>query len=117
MSWLNKLPNSVRSASGLEWTLWRKLPLIFVVGTAMPLALAVALHLGFEPKIAADARWLQTMDYVVAGVVIFHWTAVFTIAIGCVVVMLMKGPGYVADDPLEVSHSDQPRSSVQRDEP
>ena len=81
MSWLNKLPNSIRSASGMEWTLWRKLPLIFVVGTAMPLALAVVLHLGFEPKIAADARWLQTMDYVGAGVVIFHSCAKFTLAL------------------------------------
>jgi hypothetical protein len=50
-------------------------------------------------------------------VVVFHWTAVFTIAIGCVVVMLMKGPGYVADDPMELSHSDQPRSSLEAKEP
>jgi xanthine/uracil permease len=116
MSWLNKLPNSIRSASGLEWRLWRRLPLILLVGTALPLAAAVALHLGTDATNATDARWLQTMDYVVAGVVIFHWTAVLTIAIGCVVVMLMKGPAYVADDPMEVSHSDQPRSSIQKEE-
>ena len=117
MSWLNKLPNSIRSASGLEWSLWRKLPLILLVGTALPLAVAVALHLGSDSELAANARWLQTMDYMVAGVVIFHWTAVLTIAIGCVVVMLMKGPGYVADDPMELSHSDKPRSSAQTEEP
>jgi hypothetical protein len=52
------------------------------------------------------------MDYVVAGVVVFHWSAVLTIAIGCVVVMLMKGPGYVAD-PMELSHSDKPRQSME----
>jgi hypothetical protein len=72
---------------------------------------------GTDAQAAADARWLQTMDYVVAGVVVFHWTAVLTIAIGCVVVMLMKGPGYVADDPMELSHSDKPRASVQTEEP
>jgi hypothetical protein len=116
MSWLNKLPNSVRSPSGLEWTLWRKLPLIFVVGTALPLAAAVALHLLTDQSSAAQSRWLQTMDYVAAGVVVFHWTAVLTTAIGCVVVMLMKGPAYVADDPLELSHSDKPRTSVQTEE-
>jgi hypothetical protein len=116
MSWLNKLPNSIRSASGLEWTLWRRLPLILLVGTALPLAAAVALHLFADLPTEADLRWLQTMDYVVAGVVVFHWTAVFTIAIGCVVVMLMKGPGYVADDPLELSHSDKPRSSMEQSE-
>jgi hypothetical protein len=31
--------------------------------------------------------------------------------------MLMKGPGYVADDPMELSHSDKPRASVQTEEP
>jgi hypothetical protein len=61
---------------------------------------------------AAQARWLQMADYIVAGIVIFHWTAVLTVAIGCVVVMLMKGPGYVADG-LEVSHSDRPRKDAE----
>jgi uncharacterized membrane protein len=116
MRWLNKLPNSIRSASGLEWKLWRKLPLIFLVGTAIPLAAAVALHLLTNQDNAAQQRWLQTMDYVVAGVIVFHWTAVVTIAIGCVVVMVMKGPGYVADG-MEVSHSDRPRATMEDAEP
>ena len=116
MDWLKKLPDSIRSPSGLEWTLWRRLPLIFLVGTALPLAAVVALHLATDVQSAAEARWLQTMDYVVAGVVVFHWSAVLTTAIGCVVVMLMKGPAYVADG-MEVSHSDQPRSLAQDPEP
>ena len=109
MNWLNKLPGSVRSATGLEWTLWRKLPLIFVVGTALPLLGLLLLHWQVDDGSAEQLRWLQMADYMVAGVVIFHWTVVGTVAIGCVVVMLMKGPGYVADA-LEVSHSDQPRA-------
>ncbi len=108
MNWLRILPGSVRSASGLEWTLWRKLPLILVVGTALPLLVLLALHLIYADGSSAQERWLQMADYIVAGVVIFHWTVVGTVAIGCVVVMLMKGPGYVAD-PMEVSHSDRPR--------
>lgn len=107
MPWLNRLPHFVRSAAGLEWSLWRKLPLILLLGTALPVGVAVVLHLLTDAEQAAQARWLQTMDYVVAGVVIFHWTAVLTVAIGCVVVMLMKGPAYVADG-MEVSHSDNP---------
>jgi hypothetical protein len=31
------------------------------------------------------------------GLVILHWALVLTLAIGCVIVMLMKGPAYVAD--------------------
>ncbi len=108
MHWLNILPNSIRSASGLEWALWRKLPLILLVGTALPLLAAVALHVFSQDDSPEQARWLQMADYVVAGVVVFHWTAVLTVAIGCVVVMLMKGPGYVADG-MDVSHSDRPR--------
>ncbi len=114
MNWLTKLPHSVRSPSGLEWTLWRKLPLILVVGTALPILLALALHLLTPQGTGTDTRWLQTMDYLVAGVVVVHWSAVLTVAIGCVVVMLMKGPGYVAD-PLELSDSDKPRSTDKSD--
>ena len=112
MDWLKKLPGSVRSASGLEWRLWRRLPLILLLGTALPLLVALALHGLTDQSDAAAVRWLQTMDYVVVGVLLFHWTAVFTVAIGCVVVMLMKGPAYVADA-LERSHSDQPRAEAE----
>lgn len=112
MNWLNKLPNSVRSASGLEWTLWRKLPLITLVGTVLPLAALGLLHWWYADASPAQERWLQMADYMVFGLVLLHWTLVFTLAIGCVVVMLMKGPGYVADA-LPVSHSDKPRQEPQ----
>ena len=32
---------------------------------------------------AAQARWLQMIDYSVGGLVIFHWSMVATVAIGC----------------------------------
>ena len=44
---------------------------------------------------AADrAQWL--LIYRLIGLLL-HWTLLFTLAIGCVIVMLMKGPAYVAD--------------------
>ncbi|BDT70739.1 hypothetical protein os4_02460 [Comamonadaceae bacterium OS-4] len=111
MRWLTKLPHSIRSASGLEWALWRKLPLIALVGTVLPL-LGLALYHAFaEAASPAEARVLQLAEYIVFGVIVFHWTLVITAAIGCVVVMVMKGPAYVADG-LEVSHSDQPRADL-----
>lgn len=109
MNWLKKLPGPQRAATGLEWAIWRKLPLILLAGTALPLAGLGALHLLAEPSTAA-ARWLQIANYLVAGLVIFHWTAVLTVAIGCVIVMVMKGPAYTADS-YTVSHSDQPRAA------
>lgn len=95
--WLHKLPGFQRSAAGLEWVLWRRLPRILVWGTALPVLLAVAAHL-WAPEPASDqlARDLQLFDYV-TGVVVLHWTLVLTLAIGCVIVMVMKGPAYVAD--------------------
>ncbi|MDD5324259.1 MAG: hypothetical protein PHR71_02935 [Polaromonas sp.] len=116
MNWLQKLPNLPRSASGLEWTLWRKLPLIALLGTVLPLLGLGLVHLLADPSAsAAQERWLQMADYVAWGVLLFHWTMVLTVGIGCVIVMLMKGPGYVADGYV-VSHSDRPRETRQTDE-
>lgn len=113
MNWLKKLSHSRRAASGLEWTLWRKLPLITVVGTLLPLAgLALVYLLADSKPDPAEARWLQMLNYVVGGVIIFHWSMVATVAIGCLIVMVMKGPGYVADG-YKVSHSDQPRATME----
>ena len=116
MNWFKKLTHTQRAASGLEWTLWRKLPLIALVGTVLPLlCLALVLALADPQPGAAEARWLQMLTYVVGGVVVFHWSMVATIAIGCVIVMVMKGPGYVADG-YKLSHSDQPRQAMETNE-
>lgn len=116
MNWLQKLPHTSRSASGLEWTLWRKLPLIALLGTALPLLGLGLVHWLADPAAsAAQARWLQMADYFVWGVLVFHWIMVLTVGIGCIIVMVMKGPGYVADG-YNVSHSDQPRATPQTDE-
>jgi hypothetical protein len=91
-----RLPGFVRSAPGLEWRLWRRLPAVFAWGTAVPLAALVALRL-----VAPDADWtpatVDLWDYGLIGVVTLHWSAVLTVALGCVIVMVMKGPAYVAD--------------------
>jgi hypothetical protein len=116
MNWLKKLSPSRREVSGLEWTLWRKLPLIFLAGTALPLLALGVLHLLADPEASAQqVRWLQIADYVVGGVVVFHWSMVLTLGIGCVIVIVMKGPGYVADG-YQVSHSDRPREVAETDE-
>ncbi|MEO5660126.1 MAG: hypothetical protein ABIQ90_10050 [Polaromonas sp.] len=115
MNWLKKISNTRRAASGLEYSLWRKLPLIAAIGTLLPLSVLALVHLLSDPDAsAAEVRWLQMVDYAVGGLVVFHWSMVITVAIGCVIVMVMKGPGYVADG-FKVSHSDQPRQTVQTD--
>ena len=113
MHWFNKLPHTKRAVSGLEWTLWKKLPLITLAGTFLPLAVLALVYLmhGDSPD-PSMARWLLKIAYVVAGIILFHWSMVITVAIGCFIVMAMKGPGYVADGYL-LPHSDRPRSTFE----
>jgi hypothetical protein len=115
MNWLEKSTDSIRTRSGLEWTIWRKLPLIAVAGTILPILLAATLHFVLDSDTnSAQLRWLQVVDFVVVAVVIFHWSMVLTVGIGCCIVMVMKGPGYTADS-YQVSHSDQPRHLQESD--
>lgn len=116
MKWLQKVPHSPRAASGMEWKLWRKLPWIALLGTALPLVALLVLHmLTNSDSSPSQARWLQMADFIVGAVLIFHWTMVATVAIGCVIVMVMKGPSYQADS-YPVSHSDRPRAAQETDE-
>lgn len=110
MNPFNKLPGYVRAAPGLEHWLWRRLPLIWFWGTALPI-LVVAVRHAMAPEAPphgqADAA-LLLWDYTLIGVVLLHWTLVLTVAIGCVVVRVMKGPAYVADAYALPNRTDSP---------
>jgi hypothetical protein len=108
VDWLQRLPGFTRTAPGLEWALWKKLPWIALVGTALPMALMGLAYLASpqDPTPAAEREMTQWL-YIAIGVVVLHWTLVLTAGIGCVIVMLMKGPAFVADG-FEVQHSDRP---------
>jgi hypothetical protein len=113
INWFGKLPHSVRAASGLEWTLWRKLPLIAGVGTVLPLLLLGLIHFFADPEgSAAQERNLMLANFIVIAIVIFHWSMVITVAIGCGIVMVMKGPAYHADS-YRVSHADRPAQNME----
>jgi hypothetical protein len=55
-----------------------------------------------------SAKHIRSVDIFAIATEITLLVAVFTVAIGCVVVHIMKGPAYVADS-LPVSHADRPR--------
>jgi len=98
MKYLKKLDGFQRSPAGLEWQIWKKLHVILALGTALPLlASAGAYALDELGPTAQNTRAVEQFFYVMLGVVMLHWTLVLTLAIGCVIVMLMKGPAYVAD--------------------
>lgn len=74
----------------------RRLPIITIVGTALLLAAALGaeLLLGADPASAKSASSLQIM---LASLMVLNWTAVFTAALFCVIVVIAKRPAYVAD--------------------
>jgi len=109
MNWLKKDPQSVRSAPGLEWSLWRRLPAILGWGTALP-ALWLAASWWWQagtPELPHDPEALRT-EFILIGAIILHWSLVLTLAIGCAIVMLMKVPRSEAD-PYPLPDADRPR--------
>lgn len=98
MNWLRKLPNSRRYPPGLEWRLLRRMPQILLLGTVLPVLAALAARLWpIEGSPQAVAATLKLVDIYAISAVTLHWTLVLTVSIACVIVWLMKGPGYVAD--------------------
>jgi hypothetical protein len=93
MDLFNKLPNSIRYPLGIEWPLLKKLPLVFIIGTLLISVPAISIYIQ-NPEISAEQY--RTI-YICLGLLFTFWFFVGATAIGCVVVIIMKGPGYVAD--------------------
>lgn len=92
---------------GRELLILRKLPRIGLVGTLIPVALSFLVRV-LPPQPGVDvAKHIRSVDIFAIATTITFWTAIFTVAIGCVVVHIMKGPAYVAD-PYPVEHADRP---------
>jgi len=106
MKLFNKL-HGRRVPPGLELEILRKLPAITLAGSLIPVALAVLVRvLPAEPGVNM-AKQIKSVDIFAIATAITFFTAVFTVAIACVVVYIMKGPAYVADAyPLQ--HADRP---------
>ena len=109
MGWLNKLPGHRREPPGLEWRLLRRLPVLLLGGTVVPVLFGVASRL-WPPAGApsALAAHFQFVDIAAIALIVTAWTAALTIAIGCGVVVIMKGPAYVADR-YDLSDAESPR--------
>jgi hypothetical protein len=115
MNYFNKLKGFQRSPAGLEWQIWKRLHIILAAGTALPLLASAGAYVldGLVPA-TQNARAVEQFFYVMVGIVVLHWTLVLTLAIGCAIVMLMKGPAYVADAyPME-EHPRDAEKTIQR---
>jgi hypothetical protein len=98
MNGFTRLPGFQRSAPGWEWVLWKRLPAILLLGGLLP-SLWLLASWWSAPALptAAEERALMLQSYQLLGWLLVHATLVLTLAIGCFIVRVMKGPAYVAD--------------------
>ncbi len=109
MNWLQKLPGYKQTPYGFEWRILKLMPTACIAGTLLPALAALVARFWITGSTQAEMlRQIQIFDFLMIGLAIFIWTLALTLAIGCVIVWLMKGPAYVADG-YEVSHSDNPK--------
>ena len=94
MNLFNRLPGFTRTPAGKECVVLRRLPRAFLLGTLLLAVPSLLARLLASPD---DALAVTTTDIYVISLVILHWTVVFTVGIAAFIVMMMKGPAYVAD--------------------
>ncbi len=98
MSFLRRMSSGRSAPPGLEWQIWKRLPAVLFWGLGL-LALAGAWLWWQWPALPtpAEERALWLAVYRLTGVAVLHATLVFTVGVGCAIVMIMKGPAYSAD--------------------
>jgi hypothetical protein len=96
---------------GLERSILRRLPKALLIGTLIPVAMSVLVRLLPPVEDVNPAKSILSVDIFSFAIAITFWTAVFTVAIGCVVVAIMKGPAYVAD-PYPLVDAGRPQNKV-----
>lgn len=110
MQFFQKLPGSRREPPGLERRIMAKLPLFLAAGTAIPLLCYLIAGL-FPPSDLTAEKYVTGVGIAAIAATLTAWTAAFTIAIGCLIVMIMKGPAYVADR-YPLSDAEEPRQKA-----
>ena len=113
MKFLRKLHNR-REPPGLEREILRRLPMAWLGSTAVPVLVALGGRWLPHPGPAAEAaKQVKTLEIFAFALGLTLWTALLTVAMGCVLVVFMKGPAYVADgyspDDPEYTPEDQHR--------
>jgi hypothetical protein len=96
--------------AGLEWVILKMLPKILIGGVFIPLFMSIFIRLFPVDATAAEiAKHQISIDILSISLFFTMLTAVFTVAIGCIIVVLMKGPAYVADA-YDLEDADHPES-------
>jgi hypothetical protein len=113
MNAFNRLPGFVSVPPGRERKVLRSLPPLFLFGTlALGLPSLLARYFPWSGSATDIATRITTIDIYVVSLVLLLWNVLITVAIAAFIIMVMKGPAYVADAyPLdETDVPDPPRS-------
>lgn len=108
-SLFNKLPGYAVTPPGKERPLLRRLPGVLFLGSLLLVLPSLGLRLWALLTPESEWGWLiERVDMVAIGGLMLHWTIVPTVAIAAFIVLVMKGPAYVADDPYPLDESETP---------
>jgi hypothetical protein len=111
MKLFRKLHNRVEPP-GLEWKILKRLPQYLVAATVSPVIVAMGARAFYASEPEVDiAKRLMSIDIFCVAVGVTSLAALLTVGIGCLVVHIMKGPGYAADS-YDVPHSDRPKNRI-----
>ena len=94
---------------GLERRILRLLPKALLIGTLIPVSLSILVRLLPHADDVDPDKAVLNVDIFSFAAALTLWAAVLTVAIGCIVVVIMKGPAYVADA-YPVAHANRPRN-------
>ena len=112
--WPRKTLHNRRAAPGLERKILRQMPWLVAGNVAVPLLMmGLARVLSGKPLTEAVAKHLMSVDIAAIALGLTFATALLTLVIGCVIVMVMKGPAYVAD-PYELADHDAEEDADKR---
>ena len=114
MRWL-KIRHPRLTPPGIELKLLGWLPKLLIASAAAIVAVPLLARALLDQRNADTAKQIVTIDIFAIAATVTMLAAAFTVAIGCIVVHIMKGPAYVAD-PLPVSHADTPVEGERTDE-
>ncbi len=116
MNPFDRLPGFTRSPPGLERRILRELPRALAAGTLIPLLCFLIAWYWPAPDVGQSVeKYVANVAITAISVAVTVWTAVFTLAIGCFIVVVMKGPAYVADR-YPLSDADSPAGPARRDD-
>lgn len=94
MNFFNRLPGFTRTPPGKERAVLRQLPKYLWLGSLLLVipSLVVRLLAG-----EGESLLIMSTDIYVVSLIVLHWTVILTVAIAAFIIMVMKGPAYVAD--------------------